>query len=39
MLLSELYSPGLDSSLSSVTVCHIETLAARRSLQRADREK
>lgn len=30
MLLGELYSPGLDSSLSSVTVCHIETSAARR---------
>lgn len=30
MLLGELYSPGSDSSLSSVTVCHIETLAARR---------
>lgn len=30
MLLGELYSPGLDSSLSSVTVCHNETLAGRR---------
>lgn len=30
MLLGELYSPGLDSSLSSVTVCHTETLAGRR---------